>query len=117
MIVNAVKKMCKGFPLASAQEYKSGVRSQIKGLFPEAVEIKVHVNQSGMNRRSDSKIADSGIIVKLMRRSSTSVRQFSEKYSMSIAILGSFFLDIGVPFFDIFDSPKTSLVISKMGLE
>jgi hypothetical protein len=32
--------------VAPAQEHKSRIRGQIKRLFPEAVEIKVHANQS-----------------------------------------------------------------------
>ena len=42
--MNAVEKMCKGFLMRFAQEDKAGVRGQVKGLFPKAMEVKVHQN-------------------------------------------------------------------------
>jgi hypothetical protein len=41
-MMNAVKKMCKGFLMRFAQEDKAGVRGQVKRLFTKAMEVEVH---------------------------------------------------------------------------
>jgi hypothetical protein len=41
-IVNAVKEVCKRFPVAPAHEEKTGVRGQTKRLFPETMKVEVH---------------------------------------------------------------------------
>jgi len=41
-MMNAIKKMCKGFLMRFAQEDKAGVRSQVKRLFTKAMEVEVH---------------------------------------------------------------------------
>ena len=42
-IVNAVQKVCKGFPMVLAQKDKPGVGSETKRLFAEAMKVEVHL--------------------------------------------------------------------------